>query len=151
MATSLPELKFRRFIEPLMREHWMMTWHEDREITPGVPDLHYVMKDSDPPGTQTGFRVGWLELKAIDSNVTPSQRFKIEPSQHQYIRRWHHHMPIHFMVRSIDDVFVIPGKYHTELASAVCLADVSILADLRFKDHEIAAKLPTFLRKITAI
>jgi hypothetical protein len=158
MATSLPELKFRRFIEPLMRDHWMMTWHEDREITPGVPDLHYVMKINETknmsvehPSHAPDYRVGWLELKSIDVNVTASQRFKIEPSQHQYIRRWHRHMPIHFMVRTKDDVFVIPGKFHTELASAACLADVSILADLYFKDHDIATALPPFLRKITAV
>lgn len=151
MATSLPELKFRHFIEPRMSEQWMMTWHEDREISPGVPDLHYVMKHGDPKGTNEEFKVGWLELKAKDSNVTKSQRISVEPSQHQYIRRWWPHMPIHFMVRVIDDVFVIPGKYHKELASAICLADISILSDLHFKDRDIATALPSFLRRITAI
>lgn len=147
MATVLPELKFRHYIEPRMRGEWMMTWHEDREITPGVPDLHYVMIDS-----QLGkYRVGWIELKATDKNITPSQRIGIEPSQHQYFRRWCSVMPMHFMVRVKDDIFLIPGTYHKELSAAVCLADISVLADLHFKQQDIASVLPPFLRKLTAI
>jgi hypothetical protein len=158
MVMSLPELRFRRFIDPLMADQWLMTWHEDREISPGVPDLHYVMKIDNSvnlsvahPDRVPTYRVGWIELKAKDTNVTKSQRITVEPSQHQYIRRWYPHMPIHFMVRIIDDVFVIPGKYHKELASAICLADVSILSDLHFKDRDIVVALPPFLRQVTAV
>lgn len=148
MATSLPEMKFRRSItDSAMGEHWLMTWHEDREISPGVPDLHYVMKGA--PGEQ--FRVGWLELKALDTNITNTQRVKIEPSQHQYLRRWVSHMPIHFMVRVKDRVYVIPGKWARELTQATSLADVAVLCSIQFDLAGMAQALPPFLREVTKV
>jgi hypothetical protein len=148
MATSLPEMKFRRSItDSALGEHWMMTWHEDREISPGVPDLHYVMKGA--PGEQ--FRVGWLELKALDVNVTNTQRVKIEPSQHQYLRRWTPHMPIHFMVRVKDRVFVIPALWARELVQATCLADMAALCSIQFDLVDMAKALPPFLREVTKV
>ena len=144
---SKAELDFRHYIEPRMRSEWMMTWHEDRGISPGVPDLHYV------PKSDGEHRVGWLELKAIGVMIgsNANARIKVEPSQHQYIRRWGPHMPIHFMIRMVDWVYLVPGKYHVELAAARSLPDLLILSDLRFQQKEIAEKLPPFLRKVTAI
>lgn len=148
MATSLPELKFRRFItESDIDQYWMMTWHEDREISPGVPDLHFVMKGA--PGEQ--YRVGWLELKALDSNITPSQRVKVEPSQHQYLRRWAPRMPIYFLIRIKGWVFVVPGAYHRELTDATCEADLKVLSVLDFEQSLISEALPPFLKEITKI
>jgi len=145
----LPELNFRHYIEPRMRDHWMMCWHEDREISPGVPDLHYVMLDPNKAGIQ--YRVGWLELKAIDKPIGKSHYIGVEASQHQYIRRWLPHMPIHFLVRVVDRVFVVPGKYHRELADARCAADLSVLADHQFHQALIAEELPSYLREQTVI
>ena len=66
---SLPESKLRRSVDSRMAGSWLFTWHEDREISPGVPDLHYVMKPTGEIGDiGTEYRVGWLELKAIDTN-----------------------------------------------------------------------------------
>lgn len=141
----LPELNFRHYIEPKMREEWMMTWHEDRGISPGVPDLHYVMKSSHH------HRVGWLELKAIDKPIGNSSKIGVEASQHQYIRRWLHYMPIHFLVRVVDQVFVIPGKYHKELPNARCTADIAVITDLQFHQNLIAEELPRYLREQTII
>ena len=123
----------------------MMTWHEDREISPGVPDLHYVMK------SDCDHRVGWLELKAIDHPISKTHYIGVEASQHQYIRRWLPYMPIHFLVRVVDRVFVVPGKYHMELPNARCAADLSVLADHQFHQALIAEELPPFLREQTII
>lgn len=145
----LPEQKFRDYLEPRMRDHWMMTWHEDRQVSPGVPDLHYV---SLPEGGDLGkFRVGWLECKAIDKDISIRNKIGVEASQHQYIRRWDAHMPIHFLIRIVDRVFVIPGRWHKELPDASCYADISALSDLQFHQSLIAEQLPPFLREITRI
>ena len=144
-TTELPETKLRRFVDKQMpTDEWAFTWHEDREITPGVPDLHYVMK--------TGrAKVGWLELKAIDKPLGRSRRIKVEPSQHQYFRRWASLMPIHFLVRIVDHIYIVPGAYHTELHQAICAVDMLLLSVLDFHESELAEKLPTFLRDITRI
>lgn len=126
----------------------MMTWHEDREITPGVPDLHYVMKNADHPWGQ---RVGWIELKALDKQLTPSQKLCVEPSQLQYIRRWRDYMPIHFLVRIQERVYVIPGKYADNVARAQCRADLAIIADIQFDVDQMEEMLPPFLREQTRI
>jgi hypothetical protein len=143
------EQKFRESLSnnEALKVEWATTWHEDREISPGVPDMHYVMKGQ--PGEE--FRVGWIELKAIETNITASQHIKVEPSQHQYIRRWSPLMPIHFMVRIKSWVHLIPGAYHRELASATCLADIAAISVLTFDQSQIAAVLPPYLRQITKI
>jgi len=142
---KLPETKLRQYVEQKMREHWMMTWHEDREITPGVPDLHYVMKGSEE------HRVGWLELKAIDTRITKTQRIGVEPSQHQYLRRWLPYMPIHFLVRIQEKIYVVPGAHHRELSCACSDMDMKLLSLIDFEQSQIAEVLPPFLREITRI
>lgn len=144
-TVSLPETKLRRVVEKAMAEHWLMTWHEDREISPGVPDLHYVMKSSEP------HRVGWIELKAIDKQLTKTQRLSVEPSQHQYLRKWGPHMPIHFMVRVQERIFIVPAKYSREVSLVCCRADLAAISDLQFDAIDIADHLPAFLREITRI
>lgn len=143
----LPETKLRSFIIHPMKEHWMMTWHEDREISPGVPDLHYVMKGE--PGEQ--FRVGWLELKAIDTRITKSQRIGVEASQHQYLRRWVPLMPIHFLVRIQTRIYVVPGMWARELSQACCDTDMKLLSSIDFDQSQLADILPPFLKEITRI
>jgi len=142
----LPETKLRRSVGKEMDPYWQMTWHEDREISPGVPDLHYVMKDS-----YSEHRVGWLELKAIDTQITKSQRVGVEPSQHQYLRKWVHLMPIHFLVRVQERIFVIPGKYSRELSAAICRGDLAVISDIQFDEVDMAEMLPKFLRETTRI
>jgi hypothetical protein len=146
-TVKFPETKLRQYIQYPMAEHWMMSWHEDREITPGMPDLHYVMKG--PPDQK--FRVGWLELKAIDTRITKSQRIGVEPSQHQYFRRWTPHMPIHFMVRIQTRIYIVPGAWARELSQACCDTDMKVLSLIDFEQSQLAEILPPFLREITRI
>lgn len=143
----LPETKLRHSIIHPMKEHWMMTWHEDREISPGVPDLHYVMKGA--PGEK--YRVGWLELKAIDTRITTTQRIGIKPSQHQYLRRWLPYMPIDFLVRIQTRIYVVPGMWARELSQACCDTDMKLLSSIDFEQSQLASVLPQFLREITRI
>lgn len=144
----LPEQKFRDYLEPRMRDQWMMTWHEDRQVSPGVPDLHYVMLD---PDGYHRYKVGWLECKAIDKHISPTNRIGVEASQHQYIRRWECHMPIHFLIRIVDRVFVVPGKFHRQIPAMASYNDVTALSDIQFPQQLIAEQLPPYLRKVTSI
>lgn len=144
-----PELKFRHFLAPKMQEYWLMTWHEDREISPGVPDLHYVMNS--PLGQLSEYRVGWLELKAVDNPLNSRTKISVEPSQHQYIRRWLDKMPMHFLVRVIDRIYIIPAKWSKEIAVARCDYDLSIIAADEFHQSLITERLPAYLREETLI
>jgi len=98
---------------------WIRTWHEDKEISPGVPDLSYVMLG----GT---FETGWIELKA--ENESKWVKFRIEPSQHQWIRNHHNLIPVHFLVAVGDDWYLIPGNCHEELAKKMSKLDLAEMA-----------------------
>lgn len=139
------ELKFRRFLGPAMAGEWMMTWHEDREISPGVPDLHYVPKHEDL------HRVGWLELKATDGALTKSNRIKVEPSQHQYIRKWRAYMPIHFLIRVKEEVFLIDGIHHGAIPEATEISTFMSLSLRWFHQDDTKLVLPDLLKTITRI
>lgn len=143
---SLPETQLRRSVDNKMGPYWKMTWHEDREITPGVPDLHYVMTERD-----VDYRVGWLELKAINTQITASQRIHVQPSQLQYARRWHMVMPIHFLVRVQERIFVIDAKYADHITRATCRGDLAVIADIQFDEDQMEDFLPQFLRDLTRI
>lgn len=143
-TTKLPETKLRKFLATQMDTFWQMTWHEDREITPGVPDLHYVMKGGD-------HRVGWLELKAIDTNLTKTQKISVEPSQHQYLRRWGSVMPIHFLVRVLDHVYVIPSIYAKELNNATNETELMAMSSIHFYQRDMMKVLPAFLSGVTKV
>jgi hypothetical protein len=141
------ELRFRRLLKPVMEEQWMMTWHEDRGISPGVPDLHYVVFGDNP----NGYRVGWLELKSIDREIGKASRIKVEPSQHQYIRRYLPYMPIHFLVRANKVVYLIDGKYAAALPLLDSPNSICAISLAHFDQDHIAVDLPPLLRNITRI
>jgi hypothetical protein len=141
------ELNFRHYIEPRMKGLWLMTWHEDREISPGVPDLHYGFR----PDDLGEYQIGWLELKATDENICKSNRISVEASQHQYYRRWLPLMKIHFLIRVKTRCYLIPGKWHEQIPkidneNVLCSMDC-----IWFDQKDIAAVLPDALKDITRI
>lgn len=142
---KLPELKFRHFLDSQMKGHWKHTWHEDREISPGVPDLHYMMMGP------TKSCLGWLELKAIDEPMSKKHYIHVEPSQHQYIRRWIDFMPIDFLIRIQAQVYVVPGRFHNELATSRSLEDLRHFVDLEFHESQTGIQLPIYLYEKTKI
>ncbi len=141
-----PELKFRKFLDKAMEGLWKFTWHEDREISPGVPDLHYVMVES---GSR--FCVGWLELKAQDENLTKSQRIGVEPSQHQYIRRWNDHMQIDFLIRIKDWVYLVRGEHSATISRCTSTAEMALTSEWNCHQDEMAVMLSAYLRNRTRI
>ena len=118
-----------------------MTWHEDRGISPGVPDLHYVI-DHDCV-------VGWLELKSIDTLISGSRRIKVEPSQHQYIRKWGELMPIHFLIRAKTEVFLVESKWHAAIPECDSNNSLLSLSVASFPQGNIGDVLPQLLKIIT--
>ncbi len=147
MHTKKDEVDFRHYIEPRMRTHWKMTWHEDRCISPGVPDLHYCFL---PEGT-TKYRIGWLELKASRVSLSKRNRIAVEPSQHQYYRRWLPMMPIHFLVRVETTIYLIPGELHDEIPYVDSENIFPSMSVCWFRQIDIASVLPEQLKSIVRI
>lgn len=130
-----------------MKPHWLMTWHEDREISPGVPDIHFVMK-----GTPSDvFRVGWIELKALDTELTSKNKIGIEPSQHEYIKKWAKAMPILFLVRVVEQIYLIPAFHHIELAGVKSAEELEKISMAHFHQSQIEKILPSILKVMTRI
>lgn len=119
------ELEQRHSLSRQMRGIWLLTWHEDKEITPGVPDLSYVMLS---PGHETG----WLELKV--SKSTEKVAIQIEPSQHQWIGFHKKRIPIHFLVEVGDLWYLVPGPFHKELTELKEIHELEELSAVFPKD-----------------
>jgi hypothetical protein len=113
-----------------------MTWHEDREISPGVPDLSYVLLGND-------CETGWLELKASLSS-SKSTTFKIEPSQHQWIGAHVGKIPIHFLVAWGDQWYFIDAKHHERLALSITKTELAAIAIRSFHEKSVAMNRDLF-------
>ena len=140
------ELNFRHLLAAKMKGRWLMSWHEDREISPGIPDLHYVMMDD-----FNDYRVGWLELKAVDEELSSKVKIKIEPSQHQYITRWGNHTPIYFLIQVGKFVHLVDSQWHKEIPGMVETSALCGISMCWFRQDDIGTKLPTLLKSITRI
>lgn len=117
-----PEGQFRDEVSCAMRGLWTMTWHEDREISPGVPDLSYVMYRGE-------YETGWIELKATWQEKGP-YKFKIQPSQHRWIADHCGKIPVHFLVAVTEKVWLIDGSHHKLLSEKITeqeLNDIGIV------------------------
>lgn len=114
-----------------MKRHWLLTWHEDKEITPGVPDASYVM-------LQPGHETGWLELKAGLPNSKGTVTFQVEPSQHQWIQFHLGRIPIHFLVAVDEQWFFIDGRHHSRLSQKATVADLEQIAIASFPGNKMA-------------
>jgi len=143
------ELSFRHFIGPAMRGKWMMAWHEDRHISPGIPDLHYVMVNEEDHRIE--YRVGWLELKAIDTDLFPTRRIKVEPSQHQFMRRWLPHMPIHFLIRVKKTLYLVDGIYHATVPEIHNASDMQLICTATCNQADVVKVLVPILKTLTRI
>lgn len=127
----------------------MMAWHEDRHISPGVPDLHYVMVNGED--SRIEYRVAWLELKAIDTELFPTCRIKVEPSQHQFIRRWLPHMPIHFLIRVKKTLYLVDGIHHAAIPEIHNADDMRLICTVTCHQADVVKVLAPILKTLTRI
>ena len=143
MIRTLAETEFRKEVNATISEECLFTWHEDRIISPGVPDLHYVCKNGN-------FRVGWLELKAI-RKFGDGKKILIEPSQHQYMRKWGAAMPIHFLIKVGKSIYLIPSNASREISLATEESYLAAASVSKFTMGDDFHMLPHTLREITRI
>lgn len=138
-----PELALRRDLNKAMSGYWVLDWHEDREINPGVPDISFVMRGGK-------CETGWIELKAIRRPVSQLYSFKLEPSQPPWFREHHDVVPTFFYLR-VEGVadFLVPGKYYNEVALPITDAHLREISVCVIDPKSITPDLPRELRKAT--
>lgn len=125
-----PETILRRTVKQKMLGTWEMTWHEDRQVSPGTPDISYVMI----PGHNC--ETGWLELKAIAGVSQAPWRFKLEPSQPEWMERHARRIPVHFLVSVAQTCWLIEGWHWSILQDTVNegILDSVAITKFDFKD-----------------
>lgn len=142
--SKTPESRFRGGIAKAMYFHWLLTWHEDREINPGVPDISFVMKSGD-------YETGWLELKAcMITAAKPKTNFHIEPSQHTWMRNHAGIIPAYFLIQINDErCYLVHGEKHQELAVPLTTEQLEALSMASFESTRIRQTLPALLQGLT--
>jgi hypothetical protein len=110
---------------------WLRTWHEDREISPGVPDLSYLM----PGNCETG----WLELK--------TGNYVVKPAQIDWIKKHSNRCPVHILLEWKDFWHIIPGAYIQLVAQHCDPVEVAIYNFAREQAREV---LPEILTELTS-
>lgn len=147
MKTTAPEMRLRHGLQRAMEGRWLLTWHEDGAIGPGVPDASYVMNKimTDP---QANYETGWLELKA---RFWPGKSFtiKVEQSQHQWIREHHERIPVHFLIQVVDTCYLVPGHFHQLFTESITLAGLEDMALVVGLAETMTKWLPIQLRALT--
>lgn len=139
--TTKPELIFRGEVDRAMNGLWTMTWHEDREINPGVPDLSYVMNGS-------YYETGWIELKAIRYDPKATQhKFTLEPSQHTWISKHCTKIPVHLLLAIGDHAtFLVSGCHHKRLAEPIDLNTLGQISTAKFERSAMRSTLHDVLK-----
>lgn len=126
-----------------MREEWVMTWHENKLVNPGVPDLSFVMKGG-------GYETGWLELKSeTHDGICFPLEYTVEASQHNWIRRHCTLAPVYFLLGSPHHFWVLDGQYHHLLAAPIPRDQLELYAEAQGHILELQPTLAVILRKLT--
>lgn len=137
------ELAFRKDLIARMGGRWYAAIHVENHLNPGVPDLSYVMV---APGHETG----WLELKVNASAAArKTVTFKVEPSQHQWMIKYAHRVPTHFLIKSARQYYLVAGVKHPQLAEVVTEADLIRIAAAVFDEDNLVQGLTTTLSGLT--
>jgi hypothetical protein len=137
-----PETILRRTVKKNMSGTWEMTWHEDRQVSPGTPDISYVM-------IHAHCETGWLELKAI-AGLTPAPwRFKLEPSQPEWMQRHADRVPVHFLVAVRETCWLIHGREWRMLQLPVSELMLDTVCIIKFEFSDMRRVLAPVLIDLT--
>lgn len=140
--TALPETRLRHELGAQMHKLWLITWHEDREINPGVPDISYVPRTG-------SYETGWLELKAIWAPVNGQLKFKIRASQHDWIEAHCRRIPVHFLLAVDDTCYVVSGHFHGRIAEKITIQFLETIAIASFPITDMAPSLVALADRFT--
>jgi hypothetical protein len=137
------ETILRSDLATCMRGYWVMTWHEDREINPGVPDVSYTFNGGK-------HETGWLELKAIPKPPNGKYKFTLEPSQHRWMTAHVGNIPIHLLLACGDDLWLVDAAYHQRFIKTIEADELDSLNLIRgCSRSDIRGVLLPVLRKET--
>lgn len=142
MKNEHPETILRRAVKNGMSGAWEMTWHEDRQVSPGTPDISYVM-------VHAHCETGWLELKAISGLLPAPWRFKLEPSQPEWMQRHAGRIPVHFLVAVGQTCWLIHGREWRMLQDQVNEAVLDAAAICKFELADMRRVLALALINLT--
>jgi hypothetical protein len=131
MTKRTDELNFRHVLQRKMADKWAMCLHEEK-ISPGVPDIQYAID-------QQTKRIGWLELKATQKNISKNNRIFVEPSQRNWMREWREYCPIDFLILIKETVFLIDSQW------------AGAIPDWHTENHFVSISKCTFLLKDTSL
>lgn len=135
------EMEFRSFLNRQMNGLWELTWHEDGQVNPGVPDTSYVMHDN--------CETGWMELKAIEGvDKYGKYKFTLEPSQHRWIEQHYSRVPVHLLLATNHACWLVRGCWHRELLKALSYEQMNFLG-IGFPREALRRILHTELTKAT--
>jgi len=139
-----PEGEFRDYLDRAMRGLWLMTWHEDREINPGVPDVSYVMNG-------LFHETGWLELKAIRYDEKKEEhKFTLEPSQHAWFEAHCKKIPVHLLLCLGDHfVFLVDSSFHKEFVRPLTIDKLRMISTATIPKSDLRFQLPDHLKRLT--
>lgn len=137
-----PETILRRAVKFGMSGTWELTWHEDRQVSPGTPDISYVML--------VGYcETGWLELKALAAEAKEPYNFKLEPSQPEWMERHATRIPVHFLVAVGTSCWLISGVDWKLLQKPIYRNTLNDIAYIRFEIPDMRSKLAPTLQQLT--
>jgi len=137
-------MRLRHRLKNSMAGEWLLTWHENGGIQPGVPDLSYVLLS---PGHETG----WLELKATDDILgnKPKKLFKLESHQHQWIDAHWYLIPVHILCAVEDIWYLIPGVHHESIDEPLTAESLRSLSVIGFHYADCSQILTIALKSAT--
>lgn len=136
-APNKLELDFRKLIIAKMGARWYHTIHVENFLTPGVPDLSFVMAEE-------GYETGWLELKA----VADVKKVHVEPTQHRWMERHAKLVPAAFLINIGDVCYLVNGQRHTALLQPLTLEKLEC-ESVAFSKASLALVLPDLLEELT--
>jgi hypothetical protein len=93
------------------------------------------------------FETGWLELKAVRGKEPYT--FKIEQSQHQWMRLHAPRIPAHFLIKTNNDIWLISGTLHASLTRPLTSSELQGLSTANFKIDMMRQNLYEHLKTLT--
>lgn len=94
------------------------------------------------------YETGWAELKAEPVSVFGEVKFRIEPSQHQWMYIHSDHIPCLFLLAVDPYIIAVDGRQHLMLDQKIKLATLIAVSAFESNKHDFEG-LADFLRQFT--